>query len=83
MARPLRIEFPGACYHVINRGDFRFPLFAEERDRELILEKLVDLAEGFGVHVRGYCVTFFPHTSQWNASRIKSGVSPAAGTRAR
>ena len=26
MARPLRVEFPNACYHVICRGDFRFPL---------------------------------------------------------
>ncbi len=23
MARPLRIEYPGACYHVINRGNMR------------------------------------------------------------
>ena len=27
MVRPLRVEFPGACYHVINRGNFRFPMF--------------------------------------------------------
>jgi len=56
MARPLRIEFPGACYHVINRGNFRFPVFREDRDRELILEKLVDLAERFQVRIRAYCV---------------------------
>ena len=56
MARPLRVEFPGACYHVINRGNFRFPVFEEDRDRELILEKLVDFSERFGVHVRAYCV---------------------------
>jgi len=56
MARPLRVELPGACYHVINRGNFRFPVFHEDRDRELILEKLVDFSERFGVHVRAYCV---------------------------
>ena len=56
MARPLRLQSPGACYHVINRGNFRFPVFEEDRDRELILEKLVDFAERFGVHVRAYCV---------------------------
>ena len=33
MARPLRIEFPGACYHVIQRGNYRFPVFGEDRDR--------------------------------------------------
>ena len=55
-ARPLRVEFPGACYHVINRGNFRFPVFEEDRDRELILEKLVDFAACFGVQIRAYCV---------------------------
>ena len=32
MARPLRVEFPGACYHVINRGNFRFAVFREAQD---------------------------------------------------
>ena len=56
MARPLRIEFPGACYHVINRGNFRFPVFREDRDRELLLEKLVDFAERHCVRIRAYCI---------------------------
>jgi len=56
MARPLRIEFPGACYHVINRGNFRFPVFREERDRELVLARLIDFAERFQVRIRAYCV---------------------------
>lgn len=56
MARPLRIEFPGACYHIINRGNFRFPVFSEERDRELFLVKLADFAERFEVNVRAYCI---------------------------
>jgi hypothetical protein len=41
---------------VINRGNCRFPAFGEDRDRELILEELVDLAERLGVHVRACCV---------------------------
>ncbi|MGH7958317.1 MAG: transposase [Opitutaceae bacterium] len=28
MARRLRLEFPGACYHVINRGNYRRDIFA-------------------------------------------------------
>ncbi len=56
MARPLRIEFPGACYHVINRGNFRFPVFREDRDRELVVARLVDFAERFQVRIRAYCV---------------------------
>ena len=48
MARPLRVEFAGACCHVINRGNFRFPVFGEDRDRELILARLVDFAAETG-----------------------------------
>lgn len=29
MARPLRVEYAGACYHVINRGNYRQNLFEE------------------------------------------------------
>lgn len=31
MARKLRLEFPGACYHVINRGNYRADIFKTER----------------------------------------------------
>ena len=30
MARPLRVEFTGACYHVLNRGNYRRALFSGE-----------------------------------------------------
>jgi putative transposase len=33
MARKLRLEFPGACYHVINRGNYRADLFKTEGAR--------------------------------------------------
>jgi|GEM_PF-2368374 hypothetical protein len=56
MAGPLRVESTGAYYHVINRGSFCFPIFREERDREMILEKPVDVAERFNVRVRAYCL---------------------------
>ena len=34
MSRPLRIEFPGAVYHVTSRGDRRESIFADDEDRE-------------------------------------------------
>ncbi len=33
MARKLRIEYPGAIYHVINRGDRREAIFQNDTDR--------------------------------------------------
>jgi hypothetical protein len=35
MARPLRIEFPGAVYHVTSRGDRREDIFVDDKDQTL------------------------------------------------
>jgi putative transposase len=34
VARPLRIEYPGAFYHVTSRGNERKTVFQSSRDRE-------------------------------------------------
>lgn len=56
MPRPLRIEFPDACYHVICRGNARLPIFADDADKELLLDRMVHFAELFRVEIRAYCV---------------------------
>jgi REP-associated tyrosine transposase len=40
MPRPLRIEYSGAIYHVINRGDRREAIYLEAADREMFLTTL-------------------------------------------
>ena len=40
MARPLRIEFPGAVYHVTSRGNARDRIFHNEQDNRKFLEIL-------------------------------------------
>jgi putative transposase len=40
MSRALRIEYPGAIYHVMNRGDRREPIFRDDRDHVRFLETL-------------------------------------------
>ena len=45
MARKLRVQYPGAIYHVINRGDRREPIFRNDADR---LRFLVTLGEVCG-----------------------------------
>ena len=37
MPRPLRIQFPGAIYHLMNRGDRREPIFHDDLDRHSFL----------------------------------------------
>ncbi|MCW5555100.1 MAG: hypothetical protein KIS67_23415 [Verrucomicrobiae bacterium] len=34
MARKLRVQYPGAIYHVLNRGDRRAPIFRDDEDRQ-------------------------------------------------
>jgi putative transposase len=42
MARKLRIQYPGAIYHVMNRGDRREAIFEDDEDRQRLLETLTE-----------------------------------------
>jgi putative transposase len=48
MARPLRIEFAGALYHVTSRGNEQRTIFRSDRDREAFLAFLGKAAQRFG-----------------------------------
>jgi REP element-mobilizing transposase RayT len=56
MARPLRIEFPGAMYHVIARGNARASIFLNDHDRRAFLAELRDVAERFDWWYWAYCL---------------------------
>ena len=40
LARKLRVQYPGAIYHVMNRGDRREPIFKDDADRQRWVETL-------------------------------------------
>ena len=56
MARPLRFEYPGAYYHIINRGNAGENIFNSVRDREKFLEYLEKAVERFSIIVHTYCL---------------------------
>lgn len=56
MARKLRVEFPGAIYHVMNRGDRREPIFRGDDDRVLFLETLREACGKASWQVHAYCL---------------------------
>jgi REP element-mobilizing transposase RayT len=56
MPRKLRVEYPGAIYHVINRGDRREPIFKDDQDRELFLSALGECCEKTGWQIHAYCL---------------------------
>lgn len=56
MARPLRIEFPGAVYHVTSRGNAGQTIFADDADRKRFLSVLGQVVSRFRLLVHAYCL---------------------------
>jgi len=56
MARPLRIEYDGALYHVTSRGNERKAIFKDDSDRELFLNTLFQVNERFHWICHAYCL---------------------------
>ena len=56
MARKLRIEYEGALYHVINRGNYRADIFASDGAREAFEECLWEACEKTGWRVHAYVI---------------------------
>jgi REP element-mobilizing transposase RayT len=54
MARPLRLEYPGAIYHVTARGNERRAIFRSDADRRRFVSKLLELREFHGVEVYAF-----------------------------
>ena len=56
MVRPLRIEYPGAFYHVMNRGQRQDAIFDDDCDRERFLSCLERMSRQFAVRIHAYCL---------------------------
>lgn len=54
MARALRVEYPGAMYHITSRGNRRQRIFDDDRDREHFLALLGEASRRFGWVVSVY-----------------------------
>ncbi len=56
MTRPLRIEYPGAVYHITSRGNARQDIYNEDEDREKFLSILSLVTERFHWICHSYCL---------------------------
>src|SRR6056297_1753228 len=56
MARPLRIEFEGAFYHVMARGNARQNIFLNDGDRQAFLENLGRVSQRFDWSIWAWCL---------------------------
>ena len=84
MPRKLRVEYPGAMYHVMSRGDRREDIFLDDVDRHDFIKTLAEACQKTGFQVHAYCLmrNHFhsaggPAVGEWGI--VKDSV---AGTRA-
>jgi len=80
MGRPLRIEFPGAFYHVTSRGNEQRDIYKSEADRERFLTYLESAAERYGAVFHAYCLMsnhyhLMIETPEGNLSRIMKHIN--------
>jgi len=85
VARPLRIEYPGAFYHVTSRGNERGTVFQSNRDREKYLSYVESAHERYGAVVYTYCLMgnhyhLLLETPRGNLSKILQYINGAYTT---
>lgn len=85
MARPLRIEYPGAFYHVTSRGNEQKDVFKSQKDREKFLEYLGSATKRYGAVIHAYCLMsnhyhLLLETLEENLSQIMRHINGAYTT---
>jgi REP element-mobilizing transposase RayT len=80
MARPLRIEFPGAIYHVTSRGNRCESVFLDDRDRSMLLGIIGEALGRFKARMLAYCLMgnhfhFVLQTELANLSRVMRHIN--------
>ena len=85
MARPLRITYPGAFYHVTSRGNEQRDVFKSNRDREKFLSYLESSTVRYGAVIHAYCLMsnhyhLLLETPQGNLSQIMRHINGAYTT---
>jgi len=85
MARPLRVEFPGAIYHVTARGQGGDAIFEANHDYQRFLQCLKEGVELFAVELYSYCLMpnhyhVFLCTPRGNLSRFMHWLGTAYTT---
>jgi len=85
MARPLRIAYPDAWYHVTSRGNEQKDVFKSRKDREKFLDYLASATERYGAAIHAYCLMsnhyhLLLETPDGNLSQIMRHINGAYTT---
>ena len=82
MARKLRVEYAGAIYHVMNRGDRGEAIFRTGQDREMFLDTLAESCQKTGWQVHAFCLmpNHFHLVVETPGANLVSGMKWLLGT---
>lgn len=85
MPRPLRIEYAGGIYHVMNRGDRREAIYRDEEDRASFLRTLGEACGKTGWQVHAWCLigNHFHLVVETPHANLVAGMRWLLGTAAR
>ena len=80
MSRPLRIQYPGAWYHVMNRGRRREQVFRDQKDFEHFISLLQEAGNNWNCRIAAYCLMsnhyhLLLQTPDANISRIMRHIN--------
>ncbi|MEN8265086.1 MAG: transposase [Nitrospirota bacterium] len=82
MTRPLRIEYPGAYYHITSRGNERKNIFKDKKDRDKFLSYLKSAHLRYKAVIHAFCLMnnhyhLFLETPKGNLSQIMRHINGA------
>jgi len=85
MARPLRIQYPGAYYHVTSRGNEKKTIFEDDKDRQQFLVYLESAVLRYGAKIHVWCLMgnhyhLLLETPSGNLSQIMRHINGAYTT---
>jgi putative transposase len=80
MSRPIRIVYPGAWYHVMNRGRRAEDIYLDKFDYKSFIELLQETSEAWNIRIAAYCLMpnhyhMLVHTPEGNISRAMRHVN--------
>ncbi len=80
MGRPLRIEYPGALYHITSRGNEKREIFRDDGDRKKFCEVLADYHDRFNVYIHSFVLMknhyhLILETPQANLLKVMHGIN--------
>ena len=77
MARPIRVEYANAVYHVTARGNERKAIYRDDADRRRFLETIDEAVERFGLLIHCYCL--MPNHYHLLVETPRANLSASAG----